>query len=413
MNRLGFVFLLLFSAMAAQPLLVYPTEPTETLESNISVRYLYLTMDNDEMSRMRTSYKNGDSEAGIYVESLLKQCDAEIASGTLYTVVNKTVLPPSGDKHDYMSMAPYWWPDETKPDGLPYKYRDGMINPETRKANTDQDALKGAFASVYNNGLAFYFTGDEKYRRRAIEVINTFFIDKETRMNPNLNYSQFRRGHNDNFGAPAGIIITANIYELLQGVTLLSDDAGLPDYTSDGLKEWMKKYLDWMLNSKLGTAERNTRNNHGTHYDCQIVALMLYLDDVDGARKYIQTTTMPRLSRQVAKDGSQPEELKRTKSWNYTNMNMHGFFDIALMAEKIDVDLWHYSRDGQILLKSMIDWFIPYLKLEKEWTWKQIEKQQVSRIEWCLEVAAKEYGDKRYTDIISGFKSIHKNIVAE
>ena len=61
----------------------------------------------------------------------------------------------------------------------------------------------------------------------------------------------------------------------------------------------------------------------------------------------------------------------------------------------------------------MIDWFIPYLKLEKEWTWKQIEKQQVSRIEWCLEVAAKEYGDTRYTDIISGFKSIHNNIVAE
>lgn len=413
MNRLGFVFLLLLSAIQMQPLLVLSAESTEILESTIRTCYSYLTMDNDEMSRMRTSYKNGDSEAGIYVESLLKQCNAEIASGTLYTVVNKAVLPPSGDKHDYMSMAPYWWPDETQPGGLPYKYRDGMINPETRKANTDQDALKGAFASIYNNGLAFYFTGDEKYRRRAIEVINTFFIDKETRMNPNLNYSQFRCGHNNNFGAPAGIIIIANIYELLQGVALLSADAGLPDYTSHGLKEWMKKYLDWMLNSKLGTAERNTKNNHGTHYDCQIIAIMLYLDDVDGVRKYIQTITMPRLARQVAKDGSQPEELKRTKSWNYTNMNMQGFFNIALMAEKIDVDLWHYSRDGQILLKSMIDWFIPYLKLEKEWSWKQIEKQQVSRIEWCFEVAAKEYGDTRYTDIISGFKSIHKNILAK
>lgn len=119
MNRLGIVFLLSLSAMTAQPMLVYPTEHTETLESSISSRYSYLTMDNDEMSRMRISYKNGDSEAGAYVESLRKQCDAEIASGLLYTVVNKAVLPPSGDKHDYMSMAPYWWPDETKPDGLP------------------------------------------------------------------------------------------------------------------------------------------------------------------------------------------------------------------------------------------------------------------------------------------------------
>lgn len=26
-------------------------------------------------------------------------------------VTNKKLLPPSKDKHDYMSLAPYWWPD--------------------------------------------------------------------------------------------------------------------------------------------------------------------------------------------------------------------------------------------------------------------------------------------------------------
>lgn len=107
MKRLNMAYLLLLVAIQVQPLQAFSAETTEILESTVRSVCSYLTMDNDEMSRMRTSYKNGDSEAGLYVESLLEQCDAEIASGTLYTVVNKAVLPPSGDRHDYMSMAPY------------------------------------------------------------------------------------------------------------------------------------------------------------------------------------------------------------------------------------------------------------------------------------------------------------------
>ena len=37
-----------------------------------------------------------------------------------FSVVNKKVLPPSEDKHDYMSIGPYWWPNPDTPDGLPY-----------------------------------------------------------------------------------------------------------------------------------------------------------------------------------------------------------------------------------------------------------------------------------------------------
>src|SRR5438094_735275 len=46
------------------------------------------------------------------------------------TVTSKTFLAPSGDKHDYLSLAPYWWPDPAKPDGKPYVRKDGERNPE-------------------------------------------------------------------------------------------------------------------------------------------------------------------------------------------------------------------------------------------------------------------------------------------
>ena len=41
------------------------------------------------------------------------------------SVTDKEQVPPSGDKHDYMTQAPYWWPDPKKPNGLPYIRRDG------------------------------------------------------------------------------------------------------------------------------------------------------------------------------------------------------------------------------------------------------------------------------------------------
>lgn len=36
------------------------------------------------------------------------------------SVMMKEKVPASGNKHDYMSQARYYWPDPTKPDGLPY-----------------------------------------------------------------------------------------------------------------------------------------------------------------------------------------------------------------------------------------------------------------------------------------------------
>ena len=39
------------------------------------------------------------------------------------SVMMKEKVPASGNKHDYMSQARYYWPDPTKPDGLPYVSR--------------------------------------------------------------------------------------------------------------------------------------------------------------------------------------------------------------------------------------------------------------------------------------------------
>jgi hypothetical protein len=105
-----------------------------------------------------------------------------------FSVVDKPVAPPGGDKHDYMSQAPYFWPDPGRPDGKPYMRKDGVRNPEIDRI-TDHRAIDGLVANTQTLGLAYYFSGDERYAEKAAALLRAFYLDPATRMNPHLQYA--------------------------------------------------------------------------------------------------------------------------------------------------------------------------------------------------------------------------------
>src|SRR5215213_3100653 len=121
-----------------------------------------------------------------YLEALAKlKSDAQkVLKAENYAVVNKEGTPPSGDKHDYMSQAPYFWKNPKTPDGLPYIRRDGERNPEIRKY-PDHENLDKMVAAVQTLALAFYFTGDEAFAAKAAAQMRVWFIAPGTKMNPN------------------------------------------------------------------------------------------------------------------------------------------------------------------------------------------------------------------------------------
>lgn len=114
------------------------------------------------------------------------------------SVMMKEKTPASGDKHDYMSQARYYWPDPTKPNGLPYINRDGVSNPELNKL--DRNRLGTTAGRITTLALVWYFSGEEQYARKATELIRVWFLNKDTRMNPNLEYAQMMPGHNNDKG---------------------------------------------------------------------------------------------------------------------------------------------------------------------------------------------------------------------
>jgi hypothetical protein len=90
-----------------------------------------------ELAALRSADAN-DPRRQQLVHAVIAAADRAMTEGP-FSVMDKPVLPPSGDKHDYMSRATYFWPDPSKPDGLPYIRHDGQTNPENRKITDHEE----------------------------------------------------------------------------------------------------------------------------------------------------------------------------------------------------------------------------------------------------------------------------------
>src|SRR4051812_47648851 len=76
----------------------------------------------------RQRLKAGDASLQPALARLRQEADRDLRLKPL-SVMDKSRRAPSGDQHDYLSQAPYWWPDPANPKG-PYIRRDGIENPE-------------------------------------------------------------------------------------------------------------------------------------------------------------------------------------------------------------------------------------------------------------------------------------------
>jgi len=158
----------------------------------------------------------------------------------LVTVMDKPFTPPSGDKHDYMSLSPYWWPDKSKPDGKPYLRKDGEVNPD--RAKYDLPHMEAHADAAEALAMNYYFTGDEKYAERAAEILRAWFITPQTRMNPNCRYAQFIPGVEEEDRA-AGVIEFNRLRDVVDADGLLAGSKHWSADDSKQLKGWFKQLL--------------------------------------------------------------------------------------------------------------------------------------------------------------------------
>ncbi len=370
--------------------------PDDSLNSFLS-KELTLT-DFDDLKHKQSKIRSKDEQAVNDYIKLLQEADDALKHKP-FTVMNKTITPASGDKHDYMSIGPYWWPNPETENGLPYIRKDGQVNPETRTNLSDYVEKSNFFDAVDVLGRAFYFSDKIEYAQKAELLIKAWFLDEETKMNPHLDFGQAVPGESD--GRPYGIIEFRGIRDVICCLEILEKKNKLDDGVKEGMKQWLSDYADWLQTSKIGSAARQTKNNHGNWYDVQLSGILFYLGRLEEV-KVILKKAKGRIASQIEPDGSQPHELARTKSFSYSTMNLAAFTTLAKYGHKVNIDLWNFETSDGRSIRKAYEYLLPFALNQKKWEYQQITNLDVEKAKFLnmAKTAFNRFEDKELDVIL-------------
>jgi hypothetical protein len=316
-----------------------------------------------ELAAVKAKLAAGDRGLRPALDRLLREAERALRQRPLSVLDRKKSVAGAG-RHDYVSFAPYFWPNPDTPDGLPYVRRDGRHNGELVRQG-DRANFGAVKQAAYTLALAYYFTGETKYADHAALLLRKWFLDPETRMRPNLDHAQAIPGGVT--GRAAGLIEFRDMPQLVDALGLLETSAAWTAADRKAMREWLEQYYRWLTSSRIGKGEEKATNNHGTWYDVQAMALALHLGKKDDARRLAEAFGPRRIAAQVQPDGSQPRELGRVNSWGYSVFNVAAMLSMAELAERVGVDLWEYrGADGRSIAKAL-DYLTPYLDGERKW----------------------------------------------
>jgi hypothetical protein len=328
------------------------------------------------------------------IEQLLSQANSFLSLRPT-SVIEKNEIPASGDKHDFLSLAPYRWPDPNEPDGLPYANIDGKLNPEVYsipdKRNMDDMVYRVKILS-----LAYYFTNNPQYASKAVDLLRVWFLNNSTSMNPNLQYAEVIRGEDNNNGTMRGILHGKYLPDLTDALRLIQHSPSWSKQDQQGMEIWFSKYLDWLLHSEHGKEERRQLNNHGTWYRVQASAIALFLNKTAIAKSLLQNVGDELVERQIEPDGALSREIVRRNALDYSTFNVLGLFRLATLGEYVGIDLWNYKTPEGAGLQEALDYLLPSLLGKETWLHSQLKLIDRKNVVDLLCHAAIHYQNQAY-----------------
>jgi len=285
------------------------------------------------------------------------------------SVMEKQQLPASGDKHDFLSLAPYCWPDPKSPNGLPYKCLDSLgVNPAILEV-PDKENMKDMITRVKTLALAYHFSHNETYASKAAELLHVWFLDGHTKMNPNMQFSEAVIGEHN--GTSHGIIGAKQLPEVIASIHMIENSSSWTSQDQQRMKGWFTHYLEWLIHSQSGIKEAKSKNNHGTWYDVQASAIGLFVNKTEITDRIFHKWLDRQIAIQILPDGRQPLELSRPTSLQYSIFNLLGLFELAKTAEETGIDMWNFKTPQGAGLQKALDYLMPFLLNKNSWPYEQ------------------------------------------
>jgi len=341
-----------------------------------------------------TSTKESELKEPLFDESqIINEADQYLAKAP--TPLTQFVCERSeGGPNDFYSEGDYWWPNPDDLEG-PYIRKDGQTNPENFVAH--RLAMRDLGRWVAALTAAYLITNDRKYADKANAHLQAWFSNPETQMNPSLLYAQAIKGKVT--GRGIGIIDTIHLIEVAKSIELLHSAGYLSEEDFSPLKNWFNQFATWLTTHPYGLDEKDHGNNHSTWWAAQVAAFAKLADRSD-IMETCRSQYKKLLTAQMDLDGGFPDELDRTKPYNYSLFNLEGYAVLAEIASSPSDHLWDYETPKGSL-KTAIDFMIPFIKDQSTWPFtKDVEHFEELPIQSAsLFLAAEGYDESNYLNI--------------
>ncbi|MGB3151915.1 MAG: alginate lyase family protein [Maribacter sp.] len=282
------------------------------------------------------------------------------------TVTAEVSERSAGNKNDFYSEGDYWWPNPEDPDGS-YIQKDGLTNPDNfvahRRFMIRLSRISGSLASAY------LITKDKTFINQLIPHLKAWFVNPSTMMNPHLLYAQAIKGRET--GRGIGIIDTIHLIEVSLAIKVVEDSGVMNKEELNEIKAWFSQYLNWLTNHEYGKKERDNGNNHSTCWAMQVAAFARLVDNQKQLNfcKYMFKTDL--LPNQMAKDGSFPKELARTKPYGYSLFNLDAMAGLAQLLSDKEENFFQYNSTNSRNLEAGIEFIHEYVKDKTLWPYQK------------------------------------------
>lgn len=302
---------------------------------------------------------------------------------TPVVVVDKGECVFEPNVHYYCSVGQYWWPD-TLNIGT-YIRRDGISNPESKKY--DRVRLTELAKRCEKLSQAFYLTRNRKYFDALMIQLKAWFINKDTYMLPNFEYSQIIPGQNDNKGRGAGIIDAYDFNTVIESIRLVNGVKRINRRTMRGLQAWFLEFAVWTEDGPFCDYIRNKDNNIGLAADVTLVNMYLFAGEEIRAKEIVDSFAERRIYKQITEDGLQPAELERTNAFSYSLSNVTHLIDFCFLVRYWDTAYYLRNHDR---IDAAFNFLGQFVEDESSFPYKQIGEWDLSKENYYKQITRLE-----------------------
>lgn len=257
-------------------------------------------------------------------------------------VVTEKAKQFSNNKHNYESLSTYFW-ENSADANVSWIYKDGERNPERLKYDGDKINQLSYHCKYFSQ--AYCLTHEKRFKKRYNREVYYWFLRPSTKMLPNMEYAQIVVNRDNNRGTYIGIIDGYVLIDVVNSIELMRQEKAISKLRYHQLQRWFSQFSEWLETSEKGQKQAAAANNLSIAYDVMLCRIMLFTGDIEGMHKIGQEFLQHRVLRQIAPDGSQPEEEKRAQPIHYSLYNLQHIYDMCAMQQQTGLTIYPDCRE--------------------------------------------------------------------